>query len=47
MPKRKLNHGTAEWLSEETGRDKEEFEYDGPIPDLDDLERESVTEDGT
>lgn len=28
----------AERLAEETGRPVEEYEYDGPVPDLDELE---------
>lgn len=28
----------AEQLAEETGRPVEEYEYDGPVPDLEELE---------
>lgn len=34
----------AERLSELTGEPAEKFEYDGEIPELDDLERERVDE---
>ena len=34
----------AERLAELTGEPVEKFEYDGPIPELDDLERERVSE---
>lgn len=46
-----LEHGeesgeksAAERLSELTGKPVEEFEYDGEIPELDDLKRERVDE---
>jgi len=34
----------AERLAELTGEPIEKFGYDGPIPELDDLERERVSE---
>lgn len=34
----------AERLAEETGRPVEEYEYDGPVPDLDELETVSPEE---
>jgi|GEM_PF-2390594 hypothetical protein len=38
------SNSAAERLSELTGKPVEEFEYDGDIPELDELERERVEE---